>query len=367
MTEHDKEYHPSERTEPVVSYAQNGEDIVLLRVLGNIEGGRYVDVGANDPIVDSVTYLFYKRGWAGITIEPVHDFAERLREARPRDVVVEAAISDIDASETILHEVADTGLSSVLDDVGEAHRAAGWAVSDITVPVRRLDDVLEENGWEGLDIHFVVIDTEGSEPAVLQSFDLRRWRPWVLVIEATRPQSTEQTHHVWERYVLDSGYYFCLFDGLSRFYVAREHKNELADALSYPASVFDNFETDSVQQLRERADELLQETDRQQKELAELRIRVGELTEERNALERELGEAVRLEKEAVATALQWRTKAIDAWAQSSIGSADREELLFLREHAHALFTELDALKNTVSWRVTAPLRSVRRVVPRRTP
>ena len=56
---------------PFVSYAQNGEDVVLFRALGGVESGRYVDVGANDPVADSISYAFYLRGWSGITIDPV--------------------------------------------------------------------------------------------------------------------------------------------------------------------------------------------------------------------------------------------------------------------------------------------------------
>ena len=55
---------------PFVSYAQNREDVVLYRALGHISGGRYVEVGANDPIADSVTYAFYERGWSGIEALP---------------------------------------------------------------------------------------------------------------------------------------------------------------------------------------------------------------------------------------------------------------------------------------------------------
>ena len=48
-----------------VSYAQNCEDIMLLRALGDVDSstGFYVDVGAQDPVVDSVTKAFYERGY----------------------------------------------------------------------------------------------------------------------------------------------------------------------------------------------------------------------------------------------------------------------------------------------------------------
>ena len=78
---------------PFVSYAQNREDVVLARALKHVERGRYVDVGANDPVADSVTYAFYDRGWSGIAVEPVPMYADRLREIRPRDRIVQAAVT----------------------------------------------------------------------------------------------------------------------------------------------------------------------------------------------------------------------------------------------------------------------------------
>ena len=48
-------------------YPQEGEDLVAARLLGDGDNGFYVDVGAHHPIGHSNTYLFYRRGWRGIT------------------------------------------------------------------------------------------------------------------------------------------------------------------------------------------------------------------------------------------------------------------------------------------------------------
>ena len=61
----------------MVSYAQNHEDVLLRRVFPDEPNGFYIDVGANDPVRDSVTKHFYDRGWHGINIEP----AERSLQA----------------------------------------------------------------------------------------------------------------------------------------------------------------------------------------------------------------------------------------------------------------------------------------------
>ena len=63
-----------------VSYAQNFEDVMLWRAFSHIESGFYIDVGAQHPTIDSVSLAFYERGWTGIDIEPVPEYASLLRE-----------------------------------------------------------------------------------------------------------------------------------------------------------------------------------------------------------------------------------------------------------------------------------------------
>ena len=356
-----RRYGDGVNAETFVSYGQNGEDVVLMRALGHLSTGRYVEVGANDPTIYSITRGFYDRGWSGITIEPMHDFAERHRSERPRDILIEAAISADPSGSVVLHQIAETGLSTLIDSVGEVHRESGWSVTDVTVPTRRLDDVLGLAGWDRLDIHFMVVDVEGAERIVLDTIDLRRWRPWILVIEATEPLSTVPTHDAWESLVIDADYRFCLFDGLSRYYVAQERYEELHQVLSYPACVHDNYVPQGVAELRESKRFLNEKVTEMVEQVALLQP----LREERDRLEDELIQARGQEAQALASAVRWRQKAVYAWSQASTGpNASQAELSSAREDALALARELGAMKRTLSWRVTAPLRSVRRSSPR---
>ena len=243
-----------------ISFAQNAEDVILRRALGHLPRGNYVDVGAFDPQVDSVTYHLYQAGWRGINVEPVPAFHAAMVEGRPEDVNVRVAAGAA-PGELTFHVIPETGLSTLRADIATRHATGGRDVEQSTVEVRTLDSLLDEH-LPGAPLHLLKIDVEGAEADVLAGLDLTRHRPWVVLVEATEPTTTEPSHAAWEAALLDHDYRFCLFDGLSRWYVAAEHAAELGPALSYPACVFDDF-------LPARAAAALQSTERA-RELADL-------------------------------------------------------------------------------------------------
>jgi FkbM family methyltransferase len=220
-----------------ISYAQNYEDVMLWRALKHINRGFYVDVGACDPILHSVTQAFYERGWRGINIEPASSYYERLCAARPFDTNLAVAVADTEG-ELIFYEIPETGLSTLDIETAQKYRAAGWAVTERKLPVLTLDQILEKHVIG--PVHFLKIDVEGSEKKVLYGLNLSRWRPWILVIEATLPNSSDLHFADWEPFVLAADYEMVYSDGLNRFYVAREHA-ALAEMLKTPPNVFDVF------------------------------------------------------------------------------------------------------------------------------
>ena len=66
---------------PILSYAQNAEDVVLSRVFAAQEFGFYVDIGARHSVEDSVTLHFYERGWHGVNVEPARELHALFLEA----------------------------------------------------------------------------------------------------------------------------------------------------------------------------------------------------------------------------------------------------------------------------------------------
>jgi FkbM family methyltransferase len=225
-------------TSGIISYAQNREDILLWRALRDLPNGFYIDVGAEDPTQNSVTRALYERGWHGINVEPVQGHFDKLCDERPRDLTLQVAIGDRKGW-TTLYEFPDTGLSTLVEKVASRHQSKGLHYVERCVPIVTLTS-LWENFVKG-EVHFLKIDVEGYEPQVLGGLALKRYRPWIILIEATEPLSFQGSWHEWEGKILEAQYEFVHFDGLNRWYLAAE-RSELKERFDAPPNIFDQFE-----------------------------------------------------------------------------------------------------------------------------
>ncbi len=345
-----------------LSYSQNAEDVLLWRALGHIAHGFYLDVGANHPVEHSVTKAFYDAGWRGINIEPLPSYQSAFREQRLHDINLAIAAGATNGSIALFDVPAVQGWASSDRSVAEAHRADGHAVTELTVPVRTLTSVCEQ--YVSGPIHFLKVDVEGFEGEVLKGMDFARWRPWVLVIEATLPNSRVSNHGDWEHLVTGCNYQFAWFDGLNRYYVAAEHA-QLAAALSVQPNVFDDYITYHLDRAWKATDSLKHALEERSAHHAEVIAHATAKTERVRA------QLARVEKRADRTDAALR-RAIDTSAElvSRLGymqaHADQQNEVLERTQAwgHSLQFHLDATLASNSWRLTAPLRAAG-AVPRR--
>lgn len=214
---------------------------MLWRALGQVPGGFYVDLGAHSPVTDSVTKVFYDAGWSGLNVEPEPAFFAELERARPRDRNLQVAVADFEGAAT-LFTVPGTGLSTLDDANARAASGQGFATETAETPVTTLERIWQQHIPQGQPVHFLKIDVEGSEYQVIRATDWTALRPWILLVEATEPNSPRPNHFSWEPILTGQGYEFCWFDGLNRFYIAAERK-ELHRHFTHPPCVFDNFIT----------------------------------------------------------------------------------------------------------------------------
>jgi FkbM family methyltransferase len=232
---------------PITSYAQNFEDVMLARAFPGARGF-YVDVGANDPDIDSVTRAFYERGWSGINIEPLSANSALLRKRRLRDVNLEMALGEREGKITFYEVGKWHGYSTTDAAIAEQHRRDGLKVVEHKVPLRTLASVLDEHA-AGRAIDFLKIDVEGTELAVLRGADLSRHRPKIIVLESKMPVTINMVDRVdevpdrvedYSAFLAPLGYRSAYHDGLNAFFVADEHQ-ELAKAFARPPGSFDKI------------------------------------------------------------------------------------------------------------------------------
>jgi FkbM family methyltransferase len=210
-----------------VSYAQCGEDAVLLRVFGDQSSGCWVDVGANHPVNDSVTKNFSDLGWTGINVEPVESLHALLTEMRPRDSNVLGGVSDRDGELTFFRVDSNLGLSTFQADLAAGYRAAGESVTEVRVAITTLAAICETY-LDGRTIDFMKIDAERHEYAVLAGHDFDRFPVRVLLAE------TGDDYDDIVELVTRRGMRFVQFDGLNCWFVGANEADELVQLISRP-------------------------------------------------------------------------------------------------------------------------------------
>lgn len=224
----------------LISYADNAEDVVLMRAFRGRPGGVFADVGAGHPVIGSHTRnLITAYGWTGLHVEPNPALAAVLREHYPDQAVAEC-IAGKEAGTAVLHLVVDEwSLSTADSEMAERARRDGRSIAPLEVRVATLDSLLAESGIPP-EFQVLKIDVEGAEDEVFAGLTLDHWRPEVIIAEATVPMSREIAHRKWPAMLARSGYSLKLFDGLNQFWL-RDTSASLAADLSVPANVFDQY------------------------------------------------------------------------------------------------------------------------------
>jgi FkbM family methyltransferase len=223
---------------PMISYAQNLEDVMLNRVFRDRHDGFYVDVGAADPVNISVTKSFYDRGWCGINIEPHPDLFEMLTTDRALDVNLNCGAGSSEGNASFF-QLAIKEWSSFDVAVRDQAKIRGEEVLEGTIRIRSLNDILERHS-NGRAVDFIKIDVEGWEREVLQGLDLRRFRPTVILIEAINPSSHEPTCPLWEELLAAAEFDPVYFDGVNKFYVPQECEG-IRKHFATPPNALDDF------------------------------------------------------------------------------------------------------------------------------
>jgi FkbM family methyltransferase len=164
------------------SHGQFAEDRILQEIFGDRAEGYCVEVGAYDGRTGSASYLFEKRGWHCLLIEPIPALVQEIHRHRA-STVVNCAASNREgvASFFVAENVEQMSTLDLTSDHLKWIKQVGGTIKEITVRTATLDSLLVEAAFP--EIQFITIDVEGHEMAVLEGFTLEAHRPRIVIIE----------------------------------------------------------------------------------------------------------------------------------------------------------------------------------------
>ena len=139
-------------------YSQHGEDILVANLLNKIDS--FIDIGANDGVFLSNTYLFAQKDAFGLCIEPSKSCFWKLRLnhlLHPKVKCINIAISNFDG----FSDFVEDGYEGLLSSISDSKKGSTYKVK-----TRTLKQIINKNDrFKKTDI--VSIDVEGFELKVL--------------------------------------------------------------------------------------------------------------------------------------------------------------------------------------------------------
>ena len=164
--------------------SEREEEWLIRDYFQDRRGGTFVDVGANHYRATSKTYyLETKLGWSGLAIEPQTEFAAGYAKNRPRTKFLPFFVSDVSNETARLYVI--TKMSPVASSDADFVKQFGTPDEVREVPTITLNDLLAAERITQID--FLSMDIELHEPRALAGFDIAKFRPSLVCVEALMP------------------------------------------------------------------------------------------------------------------------------------------------------------------------------------
>jgi hypothetical protein len=192
-----------------ISFAQEGEDLLLERIFYNRKEGFYVDIGAHHPFRFSNTMLFYKKGWNGINIDPSPGSMKKFKIFRSRDLNLELSVSN-NPQEITYYRFADSALNTFSKVLAEKRISDG---SNRLIETKKLKpvslyEILVRHLNNNSIIDYMSIDVEGHEFEVVSSNDWTIYRPKVVLVEILYKTLKDLHKDRTAQFLKKNGYHF---------------------------------------------------------------------------------------------------------------------------------------------------------------
>lgn len=170
------------------SWSQLSEDRIVKWILEQVSDSdkiTYLDIGAHHPRINNNTYIFYKSGGVGVSVDPNEDIARLHRKQRPKDTFMNIGVSPYYSGkeEYYIFEKSEFNTCSSIEAENIRHET-GMNFDSRVIDVQPINNVLELVYTPNRKIiDFMSIDVEGKDEEILKAMDFSRFRPKVICAE----------------------------------------------------------------------------------------------------------------------------------------------------------------------------------------
>ena len=170
---------------PRLAYSHWGIDLIITKLLNSKNKGIYIDVGCHHPFLNNHSYLLYKSGWEGINIDLDYNSIDMFNFFRKSDVNIQTAVTDHKGEVDLFFYHNRAAKNTISKEFGSDAKEQKKINSDT------LNNIIENSKFKNSKIDFVSIDVEGNEMNVLNGFNLKKYKPKLILLEFILPNKKE--------------------------------------------------------------------------------------------------------------------------------------------------------------------------------
>ena len=163
------------------TYAMEGEDLEIVKILKNIDNGFYVDAGGFHPLDRNNTYLLYKKNWRGINIDLSEFSIDLFNFIRPEDININVAVTNEDGEINFYYMKKLSQLSTIKKDI--AVKGMHGVIKEKKINSKKLTTIIDNTKFKNKKIDFLNIDLEGADFDALKSLNFEIYRPKLICVE----------------------------------------------------------------------------------------------------------------------------------------------------------------------------------------
>ena len=170
---------------PRLAYSHWGVDLIITKLLNSKNKGIYIDVGCHHPFLNNHSYLLHKSGWEGINIDVDYNSIDMFNFFRKRDVNIQTAVTDHKGEVDLFFFHNRAAKNTISKEFGSN------AKEQKKINSNTLNNIIQNSKFKNSKIDFVSIDVEGNEMNVLNGFNLKRYKPKLILLEFILPNKKE--------------------------------------------------------------------------------------------------------------------------------------------------------------------------------